>query len=124
MMQAMVLVGVLAICAASAFLLSFRPWRAPGPEEPTGSYAEPTPPVPSPPPVTVVPPSPPTAVAAPVQPSPPLPTEFAPAEFAPAAPVPALSRVSPGRRGRNSGFNRFAPAAPAPVGRITPGVHR
>jgi hypothetical protein len=122
MMQAMVLVGVLVICAVSGVVLAYRPRWTPGPEEPTGSYALPTPPVPSLPPVIAAPSVPPVAAApgrppaavhAPVKPSQPLPTEIVAAP-----PVPA---VPPVRRSRNSGFNRFAPAA---VRRITPGVYR
>ncbi|MFI7547590.1 hypothetical protein [Actinoplanes sp. NPDC049599] len=131
MMQAMVLVGILAICAASGLLLTYRHRWAPDPDEPTGSYAAPTPPVPSPPPATAAPgpapvpaapgsrpaasaPSatalPPAAAGVPVKPSQPLPA--APADASP---------VAAARLGRNSGFNRFAPA---PVRRITPGVYR
>ena len=116
MMQAMVLVGVLAICAVSGVLLTYRPRWTPGPEEPTGSYVVPPPPVPGPPPATVTPSPPPAAVAVPAKPSQPLP----PAGAAD-PPTPALSAA---RRGRNSGFHRFSPAAPTPVRRITPGVTR
>jgi len=109
MMQAMVLVGVLAICAVSGALLTYRSRRAPGPElpgpeEPTASPPAMLPPAPGPPPA---------AAAAPVKPTQPLPAETA------VAPVPAPPARPPVRRGRNSGFDRFGPAVPAPVVRIT-----
>ena len=139
MMQAMVLVGVLAICAVSGALLTLRPRWTPGPDEPTGAHAKPAPPAPNPPPATAAPssplpavtPSPQAATAAPGSPpataAPDSPLVTAAPGFSPAAavaPVPVRPVASPVRRGRNSGFHRFAPAGPAPVGRITPRVHR
>jgi len=113
MMQAMVLVGILVICAAAGVLLTFRHGRAPGPDEPSGSSPAPIPPVPSLPPAF----SPPTAPLAP-RPSQPLPVETAAAP--PAAPAPSPVR----RSGRNSGFNRYPPAAAHGVRRVTPGTAR
>ena len=110
MTRTMILMGVLAICAVSGALLIRRSRWLPGPDEPTGSYSAPTPPVPSPPPATVAaaPSLPP--VTAPGKPSQPLPAAFS-APPAPSAPaVPAASTVSSARRGRNSGFARFTPA--------------
>ena len=111
MTQAMIVMGVLVICAVSGVLLARRPGRTPGPEEPTGSYTAPTRPVPGAPPATV---------AAPAEPAHPLPLgrptgRLAPRSAAPPAPAPR-SVAAPGsapavRRGRNSGFARFAPAA-------------
>jgi hypothetical protein len=113
MMQAMVLAGVLVICAAAGVLLTFRHGRTQGPDEPTGSYAPPVPPVPSPPPAF----TPPSAPPAP-RPSQPLPVETS------AAAPPVVPTPSPVRRsGRNSGFNRYAPAAQG-VRRVTPGTAR
>ena len=121
MLQAMVLMGILVLCAVIGVLLYLSRWTA-GPDEPTGSYAAPTPPAPCPRPATVVPvlppPAtlvpelppvadapglPPSAVAVPEKAARPLPTEIsaAPPRSAPASAV---------RRGRNSGFDRFAPA--------------
>jgi hypothetical protein len=114
MMQAMVLVGVLAICALSGVLLTYRHRRTPGPEEPTGSCPAPTPPVPSPPPATVTPSLPPAAAAVAVKPSQPLLVEVAAA-----APAPSTAAAVRRSLSRNSGHNRFAPAAPTAVGRIT-----
>ena len=99
MTQAMVLMGVLVICAVAGVLLTGRPGRTPGPDEPTGSYTAPTKPVSGPPPAAVAPTSPP--VPAPGRPSPPLLSAAPPAP--PAVPI---------RRSRNSGFARFT-AAPA-----------
>ena len=112
MLQAMVLMGVLVLCAVTVALLRYRSRWTAGPDEPTGSYAAPTRPVPSPSPATVVPllpPAaatpdlPPSAVVVPERPAQPLPTEIS---AAPPLPAPA----GPVRRGRNSGFDRFAPA--------------
>ena len=105
MTQTMVLMGVLVICAVSGVLLKCRsPWTH-GPDEPTGSYTAPTPPVPSPPPATVTPSPAPVTVAMPSKPSQPLPA----LSVAPPSPMPAPSTVAPVRRGRNNGFARFAP---------------
>jgi hypothetical protein len=105
MTQTMVLMGVLMICAVSGVLLKCRSRWTPGPDEPTGSYLAPTPPVPSPPPATVAPSPPQVTVAAPGKPSQPLPA----LSVAPPSPPPAPATVSPVRRGRNNGFSRFAP---------------
>ncbi len=118
MSQTMVLMGVLAICAVSGALLNYRSRWKPGPDEPpTGSYTAPTPPVPSPPPTLAAPTPPPATAAAPGKPSQPLPATLsvppAPAAPAPVAVPPATVppvTVSTVRRGRNSGFARFAPA--------------
>jgi hypothetical protein len=96
MTQSMVLVGVLAICAVSGVLLTYRPGWTRGPDEPTGSYTAPPPPTPVPPPA-LSPARPSTVAPAPSKPSQPLPVARA------ATPAPA-------RRSRNSGFSRFAPA--------------
>lgn len=95
----MILIGVLAICAVSGVLLHHRPGGTRGPGEPTGSYTPPPAPVPSPPPAAGSPP--PAPAPAPVKPSQPLPTTLSVGTPAP---------VSPVRRSRNSGFNRFAAA--------------
>ena len=105
MTQTMVLMGVLMICAVAGVLLKRRPRWTPGPDEPTGSYTAPTPPVPSPPPATVAPSLPRATAAMPGKPSRPLPA----LSVAPPSPAPAPSTVSPVRRGRNNGFARFAP---------------
>jgi hypothetical protein len=104
MMQAMVLLGILTICAVSGVLLTHRPRWTPGPDEPTGSYTAPKPPVPSAPAATPATGLPPIAVAAP-KPSQPLPVKVATA-----APAPARPPAVPVRRSRNNGFNRFTPA--------------
>jgi hypothetical protein len=129
MMQTMVLVGILAICAVSGALLTYRPRWLPGPDEPAGSRLAPTPPVPTAPqatagpgpsPAAVTPSSSPAAVAVPVKPTQPLPTDAA----ATALPAPPRPVAAPARRSRNNGFHRFAPASAPAVGRITPGTHR
>ncbi len=129
MMQTTVLVGILAICAVSGALLTYRPRWRPGPDEPAAGHLAPTPPqptappaaaVPGPAPAAVTPSLPPAAVAVPVKPSQPLPTEIA----ATAPPAPPRPVAAPARRSRNNGFHRFAPAASPAVGRITPGAHR
>ena len=97
MTQSMVLVGVLAICAVSGVLLTYRPGWIRRPDEPTGSYTAPPPPAPAPPPPALTPARPPAVAPAPSKPSQPLPVARA------AAPAPV-------RRSRNSGFSRFAPA--------------
>jgi hypothetical protein len=100
MTQTMILVGILAICAVSGALLTYRPGWMHGPDEPTGSYTAPTPPVPNPPPAAAAPVLPPAMAPGPSKPSQPLPVARA------AAPSTAV----PVRRSRNSGFSRFAPA--------------
>ncbi|GAA3342932.1 hypothetical protein GCM10020358_39750 [Amorphoplanes nipponensis] len=113
MTQAMIMMGVLVICAVSGVLLARRPGRTPGPDEPTGSCAAPAPPAPD---------APPAAVAVPGKPAQPLPaarpTPLSVAPSAPTptptptpAPAPAADPAPAVRRARNSGFNRFAPAA-------------
>jgi hypothetical protein len=104
MTQAMILMGVLAICAVAGLVLAHRPGWTHGPDEPTGSYTAPTPPVPSPPPATVVPSLPPVVVEVPEKPSQPLPAALSVTPAEPSRPT-----VQPVRRSRNSGFTRFAP---------------
>jgi hypothetical protein len=107
MMQAMVLVvGVLVICAAAGVLLTYRQRPVAGPDEPTGSFTAPAPPRPTSPPAYC----PPSPAPAP-RPSQPLPVETT--VVTPAPPVPIR------RSSRNSGFNRYAPAAQG-VRRVTP----
>ena len=96
MTQSMVLVGVLAICAVSGVLLTYRPGRPRRPDEPTGSYTAPPPPAPAPPPA-LAPVRPPVVAPAPSKPSQPL-------------PVARVATPAPVRRSRNSGFSRFASA--------------
>jgi hypothetical protein len=122
MTQAMVLVGILAICALSGVLLTGRPRWASGPEEPTGRRLTPTPPVPTPPQAATVPGRPPAAVTPSLPPA----TAAVPVQPIAAAvpPAPARPAATPARRGRNNGSHRFAPAAPDAVGRITRGAHR
>ena len=106
MTQTMILMGVLAICAVSGVLLTYRPGWTRGPDEPTGSYTPPPPPAPSLPPTAAAPiplPAPAPAVA-PSKPSQPV--------FS-TPPAPTVTAPSPVRRTRNNGFARFAPAPAA-----------
>jgi hypothetical protein len=103
MTQTMILMGLLAICAVAGALLANRPRWTHGPDEPTGSYTAPRPPLPSPPPAAVAPSSPPVAAEIPEKPSQPLPAALS-------VTPPAQPTVQPARRSRNSGFARFAPA--------------
>ena len=103
MTQTMILMGVLAICAVSGVLLTYRPGWTRGPDEPTGSYTPPPPPAPSLPPTAAAPaPTPaPTPAFAPSKPSQPVLS---------APPAPTVTTPAPVRRTRNNGFARFAPA--------------
>jgi hypothetical protein len=100
MTQTMILVGILAICAVSGALLTYRPGWMHGPDEPTGSYTAPTKPVPSLPPAASAPVLPPVMAPAPSKPS----------QRLPVARAAATSTAFPVRRAHNSGFSRFAPA--------------
>ncbi|GAA3940147.1 hypothetical protein Aau02nite_60140 [Amorphoplanes auranticolor] len=102
----MILMGVLAICAVSGALLTYRPGWTRGPDEPAGSYTPPPPPVPSPAPAATAPALPPATTVAPGKPSQPV---FSVAPPAPVAAAPVAA--SPARRSRNNGFDRFAPRA-------------
>ena len=113
MTQTMILMGVLAICAVSGVLLTYRPGWTRGPDEPTGSYTAPPPPAPSLPPTAAAPvPVPvPAPAVAPSKPS-------QPVLATPSTPT--VTTSSPVRRTRNNGFTRFAPA-PAPAARTRAG---
>lgn len=109
MTQAMILMGILALCAISGVLLKCRSRWAPGPDEPSGSYTAPPPmpgprpALPSPPPVAAMPSPPPVTAASPGKPSQPVHAVLS-------VPPPSASPVTSARRGRNSGFARFSPA--------------
>jgi hypothetical protein len=101
MTQTMILMGVLAICAVSGVLLTYRPGWTRGPDEPTGSYTAPPPPAPNLPPTAAAPAPPQVPAVAPSKPSQPVLST---------PPTPTVTTPSPVRRTRNSGFTRFAPA--------------